>query len=174
VELAIYTKHYWWTRSFFEQLGGITEREEATFVMAHFLVPHDPYVFNADGSFTSDRNIDENTGYVNQVQFVNREILETIDEILEKSPAPPVIIMQGDHGWPWTSPEERLAILNAYYLPGGGNDLLYETISPINSFRLAANEYLGYDYELLEDASYFSPEGEMNDLSVFPNSCSAQ
>jgi hypothetical protein len=137
-------------------------------------VPHDPYVFNADGSFTSDRNIDENTGYVNQVQFVNREILETIDEILEKSPAPPVIIMQGDHGWPWTSPEERLAILNAYYLPGGGNDLLYETISPVNSFRLAANEYLGYSFELLDDTSYFSPEGEMNDLSVFPNTCSAQ
>ena len=50
----------------------------------------------------------------------------------------------------------RFGILNAYYLPNGGNDLLYESISPVNSFRVIFNSYFGANYEILEDRSYYT------------------
>ena len=69
-----------------------------------------------------------------------------IDEILSKSDVAPIIILQGDHG-------NEHKILNAYYFPREDYDLLYETISPINSFRIVFNLYFDADYELLEDES---------------------
>jgi hypothetical protein len=33
---------------------------------------------------------------------------------------------------------------------------LYEEITPVNTFRLIFNAYLGTDLELLEDRSYYS------------------
>ncbi|HWL65696.1 MAG TPA: hypothetical protein VNP73_06955, partial [Actinomycetota bacterium] len=48
----------------------------------------------------------------------------------------------------------KFLILNAYYLPGGHQQDLYPTISPVNSFRVVFNEYLGTDLPLLEDRSY--------------------
>ncbi|MGQ9684246.1 MAG: hypothetical protein ACUVX9_17080 [Anaerolineae bacterium] len=49
-----------------------------------------------------------------------------------------------------------MSILNAYHLPGGVDAALYDTISPVNSFRLILSSYFAADYALLEDRSYFS------------------
>jgi hypothetical protein len=51
---------------------------------------------------------------------------------------------------------ERFAILNAYYFPGSDGTELYDEISPVNTFRVIFNRYLGTEYELLPDKSYFS------------------
>ena len=48
-----------------------------------------------------------------------------------------------------------MKILNAYFLPGNGKQLLYESITPVNSFRIVFNHYFDADYELLEDKSYY-------------------
>ena len=64
------------------------------------------------------------------------------------------IILQGDHGQLW--PDQHAAqmkILNAYYLPKG-SEVLYPSISPVNTFRVVFNEYLGGNFPLLEDVSY--------------------
>jgi len=50
----------------------------------------------------------------------------------------------------------NMRILNAYYLPQGGSDLLYDSITPVNTFRIISNFYLGANYELLLDKSYMS------------------
>ena len=52
--------------------------------------------------------------------------------------------------------DERMGILNAYYLPKGGNKTLYKTITPVNSFRKIFNHYFKTDYKILDDVSYFS------------------
>jgi hypothetical protein len=57
-----------------------------------------------------------------------------------------------DHPTP-LSLREGSAILNAYYLPGAA-DALYETISPVNSFRLVFRDYFGLDYPPLPDHSF--------------------
>ena len=86
---------------------------------------------------------------------------EIINSILSKSSTPPIIIIQGDHGA--RSPlrralkeriKERFSILNAYYLPNGGEKRLYANISPVNTFRVIFNYYFGANFELLEDKSY--------------------
>ena len=67
-------------------------------------------------------------------------------------------------------PEERIAILIAYHLPGDASDQLYPTISPVNTFRLIFSLYLSVDFELLEDVSSFSTYEQPFDRELVPNS----
>jgi hypothetical protein len=100
--------------------------------------------------------------YRDQLAFLNKKILQAIDAILSRSPEPPIIILQGDHGSrayaDFDRPEasylkENLAILNAYHLPGDDRKLVYPEISPVNTFRLIFKHYFGADLDLLEDRS---------------------
>ena len=62
-----------------------------------------------------------------------------------------------------------MRIFNAYYLPEGGNENLYETITPVNTFRVVFNTYFGGRYELLPDKSWY---GHVEDtLKEAPVSC---
>jgi len=56
-------------------------------------------------------------------------------------------------------------ILNAYHLPGDGNSQLYDSISPVNTFRVIFNQYFGADLKLLEDRSYYSPPNQPLELT---------
>jgi hypothetical protein len=49
-----------------------------------------------------------------------------------------------------------MRILNAYYLPRGGNEVLYPDVSPVNTFRLIFNRYFDAGLPLLDDLSYYS------------------
>ena len=53
--------------------------------------------------------------------------------------------------------KERLAILNAYYLPGVDSLPLYPAITPVNSFRVVFNEYFGTAFDLLPDKMFYAP-----------------
>jgi hypothetical protein len=167
----------------FDHLADFAGAEGSYFVFAHLLTPHPPFVFGPNGEKTqtawyrgffdlNDGSRFEGTreeylaGYRDQVTYTNKLLKIAIAEILEKSEQPPIIIIQGDHGpgayLIWESPEEtnmdeRLSILNAYYFPGQDYSQLYETITPVNTFRIVFNQYFGGSYELLEDRSYFSP-----------------
>ena len=162
----------------FEKLKAAARVPGPKLVFAHLILPHPPFVFAADGSSTQpeqgyalndgddfEGDLAEYTaGYAAQLQFVNRELAGTIDALLADSSTPPVIILQSDHGpggrLDWDSPDrsclgERAAILNAYYLPGG-SDQLYPSISPVNSFRVVLNAFFGADLPLLPDRTYFT------------------
>ena len=153
------------------------------FVFIHMVIPHPLFVFAPDGSPTNpslfmDANgiySEDNyyKGYVNQVAFIDGQIEKAAQTLLSDSSKPPIIIIQGDHG-PWLqSGSDQFKILNAYYLPGH-NNVLYPNISPVNTFRLIFNTYLGADYPLLEDISYDSPVPYVFNLSPVPNPCSGQ
>lgn len=136
----------------FETLGNMPDMPDIDgrpkFVFAHILSPHVPYVFNRDGSPPEGKG-----NYLDQLIFVNGKTMTLVDELLTKSGTPPIIILQGDHGYTLYPYQGGLEILNAYYLPGSGNNMLYDTISPINSFRVIFNLYFNADYELLDDKS---------------------
>jgi len=163
----------------FEKLGMIYRMNGPKFVFAHIISPHPPFVFDSSGQpiepiysyFIGDGDdyqgtLDEyRSGYPAQVRFVNQKLEQVIDAILENSATPPVIIIQGDHGpgsqLDWYSPTqtclwERTPILNAYYLPGGGDRWVYPSISPVNSFRVVLNAYFGAKLPLLSDDTYFT------------------
>jgi hypothetical protein len=126
------------------------------FVFAHIVSPHSPYIFGPDGEETENAKLDTIVGYTNQVKYLNKRILPIIDEIIAQSETPPIIIIQGDHGWARDEPERRMRILNAYYLPGGGSEVLYDDVSPVNTFRLIFNRYFDAGLPLLDDLSYYS------------------
>jgi len=50
----------------------------------------------------------------------------------------------------------RTRILNAYLLPGNGASRLYDSISPVNTFRVILNHYFGTAYPLLADRTFYS------------------
>jgi hypothetical protein len=164
----------------FDALEQITPSIEGPkFVFAHILATHTPYVIGPDGEFISSdgqfslMDLDtiedpelEASRYRDQVTYVNQRMQKIIDKILKTSDTPPVIILQSDHG-PETD-ENRLRILNAYYLAGSDIQLLYETISPVNSFRVVFNTAFLGNYALLEDLSYAS-KYETFDFRLVPN-----
>ena len=156
------------------------------FVFAHIICPHPPFVFARDGGVNEkalmsrfkfhDGNHLKRRGvriqkseyidhYVEQLIFIDREILKTVRRIIKSSNGEAIIILQADHGpgsmlnwksFEKTNKEERLAILNAFYLPQGGDLKLYNTISPVNTFRLVFNHYFQQDFKLLADRFFYS------------------
>lgn len=164
----------------FNSIDDITRMHQPTFAYIHFISPHPPFVFDANGNptyppdFWNEQRVYPanlyQKGYVNQAQFLNKKLLEAVDTILAESNVPPVIIMMGDHG-PWLQPKEkRMWILAALYLPGH-KDKLYPTITPVNFFRLVFNSYFGGNYDMLDDVSYFSPVPKLYEFTEIPNSC---
>lgn len=66
--------------------------------------------------------------------------------------------------------KEIFGILNAYYLPDDGRRYLYDTISPVNSFRVILKYYFGFGFEMLPDTSYiYGKEKFVNVDSLFKN-----
>jgi hypothetical protein len=142
------------------------------FVYLHVVAPHvasnDRFILGADGSFRMTTN--ESIGYVDAVKYLNSRMIPILKGIIDHSKVPPIIILQGDHGWK-NSPTTRTAILNAYYLPSGGDQLIYPSITPVNTFRTVFNYYFGAHFENLENASYFAPENHLNALTQVPVVC---
>lgn len=164
--------------SLLEHLKRLPDEEGDLFAFAHFVIPHPPYRFGPNGEWLEGRTDNLRMGYVGQVIFINREILQVIDVILATSEAPPIIIVQGDHGPPpqlAPSSAQKMPVLNAYYLPGVDADqVLYPSISPVNSFRVILNSYFGQDLPLLEDISYYAPDEDPDALELTPYPCPNQ
>jgi hypothetical protein len=166
----------------FDRLEQASHRPGPTFVFAHILVPHPPYVFDVDGSLPSVEERDErstNEEYVRQLEWTNQRVLQAIDELLAvpAGQQQPVIILQADEGpfpqrfaanesgfgWLHATPDElqkKFGILNAYHLPGVDLAELgfHDRISPVNAFRIVFNAYFGTDLPLLPDTVYLSPD----------------
>lgn len=147
----------------FDKLAEMPELPGPKFVFAHIICPHWPYVFGADGetigvvSWRTEPAVVQREKYLNQVKFVNKKVETLVDQILSKSQSAPIIILQADHGSRlFGDMKDTMRILNAYYLPHGGDKVLYDSISPVNTFRVMFNFYFGADYGLLSDQSYSS------------------
>ena len=108
-------------------------------------------------------------GYRDQVYYLNGKVEDAVNRILAESERTPIIILQGDHGpglrmggsLADTDVPERYGIFNAYLLPDGGDERLYDSISPVNSFRIIFNHYFGTNYPLLEDDAFYVPFDEI-------------
>ena len=163
-------------------LKGLAEAAETPgpkFVFVHVIIPHPPFVFHADGTPVQakypfslmDGDLYLGTpeeylqGYREQLTYINSRIESVVQAILSNSPQPPVIILQGDHGpgayLRMNAPDQRaldqrLPILNAYYVPQEVRDALYDEISPVNTFRILFNVLFDTQLPLLPDKSYYT------------------
>ena len=169
-----------------EHLSDFASKNDPYFVFAHLVAPHPPYIFGPNGEeiqhdqpFSLSGPARQNGGpefmklYVDQVNYVDRLVLGAVERILAKSKTPPIIIIQGDHGSVSffgkdevlrSNMKEQHAIFNAYYFPGQKYDLLYPSVTPVNSFRIVLNTFFDGKYELLPDKNYFLPHGRPFDF----------
>ncbi len=156
----------WWqparTLATFEFLKGVPALDGPVFTFAHILKPHGPNSFDRFGNVSNDSErgfgADHDPGvsdpYFGQLIHINKLVLETVDAILAGSEVTPIIVISADHGRR-NQPEDVIhSIFAAYLLPDGGNQVLYPTISSVNSFRAVLDYYFGLDLGLLEDRSY--------------------
>ncbi len=146
------------------------------FVFTHILIPHWPYVFLPDGSIRDDVDyyVSEDLppslrdpGYLDSVQFINGQMITILKRIIDASPTPPVVVIMGDHG---LSGDNRTQIFTAIYLPEIEGSALYDTITPVNYFRIVFNSIFAADLPLLPDISYrnVAPKGSPEDYRPFP------
>jgi len=150
-----------------DQLPRIASFQGPKFVFVHILIPHAPLIFGPDGEILTDTGYYGGKGgaavnreyfrhgYVNEVQFINSRMLDIVRTIIDQSRTPPVVIIQGDTG---VRKGNRLQILNAYYLSGKDNPILYSSITPVNSFRVIFDTYFGTEYGLLPDESFLDDD----------------
>ncbi len=174
-----------------EKLPHITEVKSPKFVFAHVFSPRKPFVFGPGGEaveygkLKNARNsVDFRRRYIRcyagQVVYISKLLKQTIAEILDAyGDTPPIIIVQGDHGprsgMDWldvrrTNLKEIFSILNAVYLPDIDRQVFYDSISPVNTFRIIFKEYFNGDFELLPDKSYYSKAARPYDFQLVEKS----
>ena len=165
----------------FDELPKVQDRsDEPMFVFAHMLLPHPPFIFNADGEIRSVDNLDlsleirdnnNRNAHLEQLKFLNKKMMEVVDQLLN-SENPPVIIITSDHGSAflfdgnlenWNSPtdemiKERMNNIMFVYLPSNETGVFYEGITQVNVFRVLFNHYFETDFEILEDRMFFSKD----------------
>lgn len=140
------------------------------FVYVHLIFPHPPFIVDADGNPLQNTPSDELKAYRDQIIYLNKRLIGIIDEILSDPGYRPVIILQGDHGATidyqahQIDKAYRLGILNAYFLPGLPPGMLYDTITPVNTFRLIFDHYFQGNYGLLKDKSIIGRQSPFTTL----------
>ena len=148
-----------------DQLDRIADAPGPNFVFAHLLLPHPPYVFNADGSrVTPEQQASrtEEEQYLEQLQFANDRILALLDRLHDGPPETwPIVVLAADegpfperyaadeHGFAWleATPDELLrkfSILTAVSVPGADDEALdaagfTDALTPVNLFRVVFN-----------------------------------
>jgi hypothetical protein len=155
----------------FRQLARLQNVPGPKFVFAHIISPHGPYVFDPRGRYVpmeATAGREDRKAYRDQLAYLNTLILSLTHTLLSvPEDRRPVIVLQADEGpfpgapnaWPRRPPDvlkRKFLIFNSYYLPPGGRATTapYPTISPVNTFRLVLNRYLGAEFPLLPDRAF--------------------
>lgn len=166
----------------FETAAGLGSEPGPRFVFMHLLVPHEPYIFRADCSHRepfwppTDIGAEEpllRDAYLQQIACVNRMVERLVDRLIGTSSRPPIILLQGDHGHgrmivdvlgarhlaldeiPGEKLDERLDAFAAYHLPGGGEALMTDSITPVNVIPAILNHYFDARIPLRENRAYW-------------------
>ena len=155
------------------ELQNITEKyDEPVYVFAHIFIPHAPYLFDKDGNPVAPqsnklRGLEgwKNTdGYLNEIQFVNKKMINITTEILSQ-PEESIIIIQGDTGTTiLNNPDvkdyvkKRFSILYAVHIPSDDKKIFSDNISSVNTYRIIFNNYFGTNLEILDNRHYWFPD----------------
>ncbi len=162
------------------ELDVVSAEPGPKFVMLHILLPHEPYVFAANGEYSGLSEADSRfspAGFRDQLAFTNDKIRGIVDRLLDVPEAEqPIIILESDEGpypdrynrdqngfdWATATPEEletKYGVLTAMYLPGdapAGAPSMYPDMTLINTFPIVLDRYFDAGIPLLPDRSYTS------------------
>lgn len=142
--------------------------DKPAFVFAHMMTPHNPFIFDKDGNVPDAATPGDWGPYVGQVQHLNSRLMDVIDKILARDEQS-IIIIQSDHGYRSenmrstknfstlddTEIRNSYTMMGAYRFPDGADDVVYDGMTSVNTFRLIFDRYFGGEYGLEEDR-YFA------------------
>jgi hypothetical protein len=153
------------------------------FVFAHFLMPHGPFLVDAECRLLTpppppERMWRDQRGYVDKLRCANAQLLRVLPALIARSRTPPIIIVQGDHGSALANQvnrasvaeltpdelRERFGAFGAYYLPAGGDRGLGDVVTPVNVLRHVLGYYFDAELPRLPDDQYFSVYGRPYDF----------
>lgn len=124
------------------------------FVYAHLMIPHMPFMFDANGNIVDPAYHQNWDYYLGNYRFSITIAEKIVENILSQYPADdlPIIILQSDHGarnkgtsnlgskiLEGFNEEYKTSILNAMLLPGCEDISLSDDFNPINTFPLVFN-----------------------------------
>lgn len=146
-------------------------------VFAHIQCPHEPIIFGPNGEKINQGLsgiLGTNSILVkNQILYVNKKVIELLNKMFENNTKNSVIIIQSDHGPACMTHPLRKCMENkeinfnddfirdqmrnfcAIYFPKKSK-YIYNSITPVNTFRLILKEYFDDNIKLLDDKNYFS------------------
>jgi hypothetical protein len=128
------------------------------FIYGHILVPHVPHLFDSSGKFLSYKqslNMTLYDTYTAQVNYANSLIKEIVEHIKQHNKPNTIIIIEGDHGFrrfPDSLNRYDLPNFSAIYFPDKNYSRLYDTMSPVNTFRILFDQYFQQNFPMLKDS----------------------
>lgn len=135
--------------------------DTARFVYTHLMLPHEPYFFDDKGQLNPPEivyRVDPGL-YIKQLVYTNTILKDLVNKLLSDTTRPKIIIIAGDHGYREYDDASKMpkifANLTACYFPGKDYSRLYDSISPVNLFRVVLNQHFRQDYPLLPDSSIY-------------------
>jgi hypothetical protein len=153
-------KHYFDTT--ISLLKETCKSAKLKFVYGHFMIPHDQYTFDSAGNVKTAANTvvhsqaEDAKGYFGQVQFAGKVIRELVDYIQLNNKKNTIIIVAGDHGFKSAAALESGYTFNNFmsiYFPDQDYSMLYDSISPVNIFRIVLNKHFKAGLPLHQDSS---------------------
>ena len=153
-------------------LSRVADDPRPTFVLAHVLLPHDPYVFgDACAPHRQDPRSDLELAkrlYIQQLRCTNDLVLAAITDILARSERTPIIAIVGDHGArlavfegasrqldPQDALEEPYAAFGAFLTPGVP-DLFAGEVSLVNVMQRILVSYFAAQVDPSPDRFFAS------------------
>ncbi len=144
----------------------IIKSDKPTYAYMHFLAPHTPFFCDENGNLINKNDMLNVKNYFPYTKFIDKEILELIDEILANMKKNSLIILHSDHGL--HELKSRHNILMAVHYPDEQiKNILPENGTLVNFFRCILNKYFGTDFEILEDKFY---DSNITDFIVYEDS----
>ena len=149
------------------------------YAFTHIMIPHAPYLFDKDGNAVTPQSNalkglqgwNNTSGYLNEIQFINKKIEIITTEILSQSNNS-IIIIQGDTGTSILNDpniddfmKKRLSILFAIHLPNEDKKIFPDTTTSANIYRIIFNNYFETNYEILDDRYFWSSGYKFRDIT---------
>jgi len=147
-------KTYWdshrITQTLNQDLSSIKLGSPPQFIYAHFLIPHSPFIYEADGSLRTDAYPYTPENYVEQVKYTNLLVLTVLKKLIAQDPNL-VVILQGDHGARVIeNVDQEYTSFQAIRLPEVDSFDYAPDFHNVNTYRLFLNGYGGANLPMLE------------------------
>jgi hypothetical protein len=167
-----------WARFELDALDAAVNVPGPKFVFGHLLLPHPPYVFDAEGNLVSDAadaRRSRSEAYEAQMQYLDSRLKKLLEPLLALPEAErPIVVVMADEGpyparyegnpqiagpdpdfdWSGVTDEElriKFGILHAMLLPGVDPDRVPQEFTAVNTLRFLFDEYFDADLPLRPD-----------------------